>query len=157
MTSKAIVEFRLSALEQDVGWLRKCRSDLWRRIEMSWDEIYRRLEEELGHEPDSGEVQNRILEMLDGQFKDMACDLLERRWQVQKRRSKFNTNINTTSYPSHELQNVRILRNVISFISWKTPQFSSDILSPKCLHRCWFCLYRVRINVIFCENIDISW
>ncbi|MBC8472106.1 MAG: hypothetical protein H8D56_21820 [Planctomycetes bacterium] len=46
---------------------------------MSWDEIYRRLEEELGHEPDSGEVQNRILEMLDGQFKDLACDLLERK------------------------------------------------------------------------------
>ncbi len=46
---------------------------------MSWDEIYRRLEEELGHEPDSGEVQNRILEMLDGQFKDMACDLPEMR------------------------------------------------------------------------------
>ena len=46
---------------------------------MSWDEIYRRLEEELGYEPDSGEVQNRILEMLDGQFKDMACNLPERR------------------------------------------------------------------------------
>ena len=44
---------------------------------MSWDEIYKRLEDELGHEPDSVEVQNRILEMLDGQFTDMACDLLE--------------------------------------------------------------------------------
>ena len=45
---------------------------------MSWDEIYRRLEEELGHEPDSGEVQNRILEMLDGQFKDReGCFKLE--------------------------------------------------------------------------------
>jgi hypothetical protein len=44
---------------------------------MSWDEIYKRLEEELGHEPDSGEVQNRILEMLDGQFTGMTCDLLE--------------------------------------------------------------------------------
>ena len=44
---------------------------------MSWDEIYKRLEEELGHESDSVEVQNRILEMLDGQFTDMACDLLE--------------------------------------------------------------------------------
>jgi len=44
---------------------------------MSWDEIYRQLEEELGHEPDSGEVQNRILEILDEQFKDMACDLIE--------------------------------------------------------------------------------
>ncbi len=126
MTSKAIVEFRLWALEQDVGWLRKCRPDLWRRIELSWDEIYRRLEEELGHEPDSGEVQNRILEMLDGQFKDMAYDLLGRRWQVQKRRSKFNTNLNTTSYPSHELQNVGILWKVTSFMSWKTPWFSGE-------------------------------
>ena len=46
---------------------------------MSWDEIYRRLEEEFGHEPDSGEVQNRILEMLNGQFKDIVCDSLESR------------------------------------------------------------------------------
>ena len=45
---------------------------------MSWDDIYRQLEEEPGHESDSGEVQNRILDMLDGKFKDMACDLLER-------------------------------------------------------------------------------
>ena len=44
---------------------------------MSWDEIYKRLEEELGHEPNSFEVQNRILEMLDGQFTDMAFDLPE--------------------------------------------------------------------------------
>ena len=43
---------------------------------MSWDEIYKRLEGELGHEPDSGEVQNRILEMLDEQFKDMSYELL---------------------------------------------------------------------------------
>lgn len=41
---------------------------------MSWDEIYKQLEEELGHEPDSGDVQNRILEMLDGQSKNKACD-----------------------------------------------------------------------------------
>ena len=41
---------------------------------MSWDEIYKRLEEELGHEPGSGEVQDRILEMLNGQFEDVACD-----------------------------------------------------------------------------------
>jgi hypothetical protein len=46
---------------------------------MSWDEIYKRLEEELGHEPDSVEVQTKILEMLDGQSTDMACDLLESR------------------------------------------------------------------------------
>jgi len=46
---------------------------------MSWDEIYKPLEEELGHEPDFADVQNRILEMLDGQFTDMACDLLESR------------------------------------------------------------------------------
>lgn len=31
---------------------------------MSWDDIFNDLEEELGREPDSGEVQNRILEML---------------------------------------------------------------------------------------------
>ena len=43
---------------------------------MSWDEIYKRLEEELGNEPDSGEVQNRILEMLDEQCKDMSNELL---------------------------------------------------------------------------------
>jgi len=46
---------------------------------MSWDEIYKRLEEEFGHEPDSGEVQNRILEMLDEQFKDMSYELLRSR------------------------------------------------------------------------------
>jgi hypothetical protein len=46
---------------------------------MCWDEIYKQLEEELGHEPNSVEVQNRILEMLDGQFTDMACDSLESR------------------------------------------------------------------------------
>ena len=39
---------------------------------MSWDEIYRRLEDELGREPDSGEVQNRILEMLNEQFIDIS-------------------------------------------------------------------------------------
>jgi hypothetical protein len=44
---------------------------------MSWDEIYKRLEEELGHKPNSVEVQNRILEMLDGQLTDMTGDLLE--------------------------------------------------------------------------------
>ena len=44
---------------------------------MSWDDIYKRLEEELGHEPNSGEVQNKILQMLDGQFIDMTRDLLE--------------------------------------------------------------------------------
>ena len=49
---------------------------------MSWDEIYKRLEEELGHEPDSGEVQNRILEMLNGQFKDIACDSSSMRVQM---------------------------------------------------------------------------
>jgi hypothetical protein len=32
---------------------------------MSWDEIYRKLEDELGRKPDSGEVQIRILEMLE--------------------------------------------------------------------------------------------
>ncbi|MDT8300874.1 MAG: hypothetical protein RQ760_05265 [Sedimentisphaerales bacterium] len=46
---------------------------------MSWDEIYKRLEDELGHEPDAGEVQDRILEMLNGQFKDMACDSFKSR------------------------------------------------------------------------------
>ena len=37
---------------------------------MSWDDIFKDLEEELGREPDSGEVQNRILEML----QDVACE-----------------------------------------------------------------------------------
>ena len=46
---------------------------------MSWDEIYKQLEEEIGHEPNSAEVQDRILQMLDGQFTDMTCDLLESR------------------------------------------------------------------------------
>ena len=31
---------------------------------MSWDDIYKKLEDELGRKPDSGEVQIRILEML---------------------------------------------------------------------------------------------
>lgn len=41
---------------------------------MSWDEIYKQLEEELGHEPNSGEVQNRILEMLGMRTENEACD-----------------------------------------------------------------------------------
>ena len=32
---------------------------------MSWDDIYKKLEDELGRKPDSGEVQIRILEMLE--------------------------------------------------------------------------------------------
>ena len=36
-----------------------------------------------------------------------------------------------------------------SFWSWITPWFPGDILSPKCLHKCWFCLYIVPINVNF--------
>ena len=35
-----------------------------RSKEMSWDEIFEELEEELGREPDSSEVQNRILEIV---------------------------------------------------------------------------------------------
>jgi len=31
---------------------------------MSWDEIFKELEEELGRKPDASEVQNRILEIL---------------------------------------------------------------------------------------------
>ena len=37
---------------------------------MSWDDIYKQLEQELGREPDSGEVQNRILEMLQAQHEE---------------------------------------------------------------------------------------
>jgi len=33
-------------------------------------------------------------------------------------------------------KNARILQKVTSFRSWKTTQFSGDILSPKCLHEC---------------------
>jgi hypothetical protein len=36
---------------------------------MSWDDIFNDLEEELGREPDSGEVQNKMLEMLE----DAGC------------------------------------------------------------------------------------
>lgn len=32
---------------------------------MSWDEIYKKLEDKLGRKSDSGEVQIRILEMLE--------------------------------------------------------------------------------------------
>jgi len=27
-----------------------------------------------------------------------------------------------------------------------------DIMTPFCLHKCWFCLYRVRINVNFLQK-----
>ena len=37
---------------------------------MSWDEIFKELEEELGREPNSSEVQNRILEMVT----EAGCD-----------------------------------------------------------------------------------
>ena len=40
---------------------------------MSWDEIFEELEEELGREPDSSEVQNRILEIVS----EMVCDSQE--------------------------------------------------------------------------------
>jgi len=49
------------------------------------------------------------------------------------------------SHPSHESQNTRILQKITSFRSWKTPWLQGDIMYPKCLHKCWFCLYRVRI------------
>lgn len=39
---------------------------------MSWDDIYKQLEQELGREPDSGEVQDRILEMLQTRYEDEA-------------------------------------------------------------------------------------
>jgi len=32
---------------------------------MSWDDIYKKREDELGRKPDSGEVQIKILEMLE--------------------------------------------------------------------------------------------
>lgn len=47
---------------------------------MSWDEIYKKLEEELGHEPDASDVQNRILEMLKMQVENEVCYSPERRW-----------------------------------------------------------------------------
>ena len=46
---------------------------------MSWDKIYKKLEEELGHKPNAGEVQNRILEMLGTQNQKEACSSSERR------------------------------------------------------------------------------
>ena len=42
---------------------------------MSWDDIFKDLEEKLGREPDSGEVQNRILEIL----QEAACEQHERK------------------------------------------------------------------------------
>jgi hypothetical protein len=38
---------------------------------------------------------------------------------------------------------------VILFTSWKTLQYSGDIMYPFCHHKCQFCLYRVRINIDF--------
>jgi hypothetical protein len=37
------------------------------------------------------------------------------------------------------------------FMSWKTPYFTVTL----CLHKSQFCLYRVRINIVSCENTDI--
>ena len=41
---------------------------------MSWDEAYRQLEEELGREPSSGEVQKRMLEIAERQIQKEWCD-----------------------------------------------------------------------------------
>ena len=46
---------------------------------MSWDDIYKQLEQELGREPDSGEVQNRILEMLQAQCEEQLNSRIEGR------------------------------------------------------------------------------
>jgi hypothetical protein len=46
---------------------------------MSWDEIYKKLEDELGHKPNVGGVQNKILEMLGIQNQKDACSSSERR------------------------------------------------------------------------------
>lgn len=37
---------------------------------MSWDEIFKELEEEFGHEPEGSEVQEKILEMVS----EAVCD-----------------------------------------------------------------------------------
>jgi len=46
---------------------------------MSWDEIYNKLKDELGHKPNAGEVQKRILEMLGTQNQKESCSSSERR------------------------------------------------------------------------------
>ena len=51
------------------------------------------------------------------------------------------------SWVSNNKKCFRILQKITSFRSWKTSQFSGDSVSPKCHHKWWFCLYRVRINV----------
>jgi hypothetical protein len=54
--------------------------------------------------------------------------------------------IDTKTYPSQEVQNVKIPKKVTSLINQKTPSFSSDTVSPKCLHGCQFFVYQVLKN-----------
>ena len=53
------------------------------------------------------------------------------------------------SMSEYEPQNTRIPQKITSFKSYKTPWFSSDIMSPFCLHKYQFYRYRVRINIDF--------
>ena len=41
---------------------------------MSWDEAYRQLEQELGRQPSSGEVQKRMLEIVEGKTESDRSD-----------------------------------------------------------------------------------
>ncbi len=59
-----------------------------------------------------------------------------------------------TSDPSVFQSSLAIAGWVCFFMSWKIPRFSGDIMSPKCLHKCWFCPYRVRINVDFLRKYE---
>jgi len=40
---------------------------------MSWDEAYRQLKQELGREPNSGEVQKRLLEIAERKIQNERC------------------------------------------------------------------------------------
>ncbi|MHC4475271.1 MAG: hypothetical protein ACYTEL_06490 [Planctomycetota bacterium] len=41
---------------------------------MSWDEAYIQLEQELGRQPDPGEVQRRMLELAESKIEKQQCN-----------------------------------------------------------------------------------
>ncbi len=41
---------------------------------MSWDEAYKQLKQELGREPNIGEVQKRMLEIVQGRMEEERYD-----------------------------------------------------------------------------------
>ena len=63
-----------------------------------------------------------------------SCHYLKemlRAWYIEQ----WHSTVKMT--PFSQVENTTILRKVTSFRSWKIPQFSGDIVSPECLHRCY--------------------